>query len=264
MYKDLSTTSQKDIAIILAKISHHIHPKIVKLIQDENTEFKAKFAKIKHPNCNSEAFLYEGSDCVFPGFRRPINREKNPRWKNKVYEADGTILNDNTFPRHIWSFLTVNRPYSGGKNGTWTSSHLDKFELAHIFAHKTDERKSEEKMFLSGGNKIEPYGLFTSASNVVLIPKGFAKPTDHLDEIKKCFFKRHLDLYGNNLIGLSNFNESQLPEWYDEVESNWAEPILPDDWEKRIENLLKYRKDYLIKKYARKEMLVLDDADASG
>jgi hypothetical protein len=254
MYKDLSTAHQKDIAIILAKISHHIHPEIVKLIQDENTEFKAKFAKIKHPNCNSEAFLYEGSDCVFPGFRRPINREKNPRWKNKVYEADGTILNDNTFPRHIWSFLTANRPYSGGKNGTWASSDLDKFELAHIFAHKTDERKSEEKMFLSGGKKIEPYGLFTSASNVVLIPKGFAKPTDHLANVKACFYKRHFDLYKdipNTLNGLI-LDESEVPDWY-KKKVKWPDPILPDDWEKRIKKLLKYRQDYLIKKYAGKE-----------
>lgn len=250
MYKDLSTTYQKDIAIILAKISHHIHPEIVKFIQDENTKFKADFDSIKHPNCNSEAFLYEGSDCVFPGFRRPINREKNAGWKNNVYEIDGSILNDNTFPRHIWSFLTENRSYSGGLKGVWTRSRLDRFELAHVFSHKTDERSFERNIFLSVNDSVEPYGLFTSASNVVLIPKGFAKPTDHLNEIKVCFFKRHLDLYGNNLIGLSNINESLLPEWYDEVEANWAEPILPDDWQKRIGNLLNYRKKYLMKKYA--------------
>jgi hypothetical protein len=252
MYKDLSTAYQKDIAIILAKISHHIHPYIIEYIQDENKKFKSVFDNIKHPNCNSETFLYDGSDCVFPGFRRPVKSQIVKGWKNNVFEKDGTILNDNTFPRHIWSFLSMDRPYSGGKAGTWTNADigLNKFELAHIFAHKTDERKSEEKFF-SGCKKIEPYGLFTSASNVVLIPKGFAKPTDHMANVKACFYKRHFELYEDipdTLNGLI-LDESEVPDWYKEV--NWPDPILPDHWEQRIQNLLEYRQNYLVKKYDR-------------
>ena len=93
----------------------------------------------------------------------------------------------------------------------------------------------------------KPYSLFTSASNVVLIPKGLAKPTDKMDLIKICFYKRHIDLYGNNLIGLIDFEEKKVPEWYNEIE--WLEPILPKDWEKRIDNLLEYRKQHLLEKY---------------
>ena len=126
-------------------------------------------------------------------------------------------------------------------------SGLDAFELAHIFGHKIDEKTLEKQMFQIFDETKKPYSLFTSASNVVLIPKGLAKPTDKMDLIKICFYKRHIDLYGNNLIGIIDFEEKKVPEWYNEIE--WLEPILPKDWEKRIDNLLEYRKQHLLEKY---------------
>ncbi|MEQ3632401.1 hypothetical protein [Thalassolituus sp.] len=248
MYLDLSTQYQKDLACILGKITHHIHPYIVQAIEEDNSKFKEEFNQFRHPKCSVEAFLYERSDCVFPGFRRPINKQKGSRWKNNICGEDGTVLNDNTFPRHIWAYLVENRAYAGGQSGMWTRSGLDKFELAHVFAHKTDERNFERKVFREVSDDVEPYGLFTSASNVVLIPKGFAKPTDHMSSIKICFYKRHFDLYGNNLIGLRDFKESMLPEWYSDVQ--WMEPVLPKDWRAKVANLLRYRNKYLRNKYA--------------
>jgi len=246
-FPDLSNTVERELTIILGQICHHIHPEIVNYIAQNNLAFQKVFESICHKSCNIKSFFYANSDCVFPGFRRPINKEKEGKWKNNVFENDGTILNDNTFPRHIWAYLAENKAYSGGSTGMWSSSGLAKFELAHIFSHKQDERGLEKKVFQLFTEKIEPYGFFTSASNVVLIPKGFAKPTDHMESIKICFYKRHLDLYGNNLIGLSNFDESLLPSWYSEIK--WLEPILPEDWKDRIDNLLSYREKYLQKKY---------------
>ena len=234
-------------AIILGKITHHIHPEIVNHIVQENKKYKKYFQTICHPSCNTNSFFYQDSDCVFPGFRRPIHKEKQGSWKNKVYLPDGTILNDNTFPRHIWSYLSVNKAYSGGERGSWSSSGLYRFELAHVFGHKQDERELEKKIFLEFDDTWEPHGLFTSASNVVLIPKGYAKPTDHMESIKICFYKRHLELYGNNIIGLNNFDETKVPNWYSEIV--WVEPYLPIDWKVKINNLLKYREKYLKRKY---------------
>jgi hypothetical protein len=93
-----------------------------------------------------------------------------------------------------------------------------------------------------------PYGLFTSASNIVLNPKGFAKPTDHMKSIKVCFYKRHIDLYGNNIVGLGSLNENCIPSWYEEIQ--WLEPMLPKDWKIKIDKLLEYRENYLERKYA--------------
>jgi len=246
-YRDRSNSVEKELALILGKITHHIHPEIVNYIANKNVVFEKTFRSICHKKCDPSPFFYESSDCVFPGFRRPINKEKTGKWKNNVYQEDGTILNDNTFPRHIWAYLSMNKAYSGGAAGMWSPSGLDKFELAHVFGHKQDERVLEKEVFSSIDENIQPYGLFTSASNVVLIPKGFAKPTDHMKNIKVCFYKRHLELYDNNVTGLGELDESHIPTWYDEVQ--WLAPEIPSDWKNKIDNLLSYRENYLSKKY---------------
>jgi len=249
-FPDLSNSVDRRQATILGEITHHIHPDICNYIADKNLTYREEFQLACHKLCNLSSFFYEGSDCVFPGFRRPINKEKKrPKWKNNVFEKDGTILNDNTFPRHIWAFLSQDKAYSGGRAGMWQSSCLGQFELAHIFSHKQDERNLEKKVFRSFDNKQEPYGLFTSASNVVLIPKGFPKPTDHRDSIRICFYVRRIDLYGSNIVGLDDLDESLIPDWYPDIE--WLEPLLPSDWKEKIDHLLDYRTSYLAKKYDR-------------
>jgi len=234
--------------LILGRITHHIHPEIVDYIVCKNIAFKDKFSAFTHDDLDISPFFYDGSDCVFPGYRRPINKEKSGKWKNNIYEEDKTILNDNTFPRHIWAFMSVNKTYSGGANGMWSSSGLDRFELAHVFGHKEDERELEQEVFREYSENIKPYGLFTSASNVVLIPKGFAKPTDHMRSIKLCFYKRHIELYGENMPGLKSFDDKSLPEWYSKI--NWMEPELPKAWKEKIDSLISYRDKHLKQKYA--------------
>ena len=120
LYHDLSGSVEKELALILGKITHHIHPEIVNYIIQKNVSFKSQFKGCCHEKLTTSAFFYSGSDCMFPGFRRPINKEKSGRWKNNIYDADGTILNDNTFPRHIWAFLSMNKAYSGGASGMWS------------------------------------------------------------------------------------------------------------------------------------------------
>jgi len=235
---------EKEIALALGKVCHHIHPKIVQMVIEENKKDKLKFETIMGPN-NSDIFLFEGSDCIFPGVRRNINSEKNGTWKNNINQNDNTILNDNTFPRHIWAFLTMNKPYEGGM---WKASGLADFELAHIFGHKVGEKQLEKEVFNSYDNSKLPYSYFTSASNIVLIPNGLMKPTDKFKSIKIAFYKRHIDLYGDNIFyAESQFNENFVPTWFNEIK--WTEPILPDDWEMKINNLLKYRKKVLSGKY---------------
>lgn len=249
-YEDKSQEVEHELADILARVAHHIHPKIVKKIVAANKNYKERFASICHKSVDVDTFLYDGSDCVFPGARRCINDEKVGKWKNKVNAIDGTILNDNTYPRNLWAFLCAGRAYAGGKDGFWTSSGLNAFELAHVFAHKIDERTLEPKVFFDVNNNIKPFSLFTSASNTVLLPKGLTKPTDKNPVTKIVFYKRHLELYGEvaTLPGLSLFDESQVPDWYRSLK--WIDPVLPDDWEAKIDLLLQYREQYINNLYS--------------
>jgi len=49
------------------------------------------------------------------------------------------------------------------------------------------------------------------------------------------------------LYSEKDLKEEFVPKWYSEIE--WKEPALPKNWEKRIDNLLKYRKKYLNNKF---------------
>ena len=244
MYKDYTLKVEEDLSKLLGKVSHHLHPEIVNYLVQANSEFKNEFASYSPENLDVEDFLYPNSDCVFPGVRRPINKETvKTKWKNNVH-SDGTILNDNTYPRHLWSYLASDKGYS---SHSWKDSGLNNFELAHIFSHKIDETELERKCFFHFDKAKSPYALFTSASNVVLIPKGLAKPTDKLESIKLCFYKRHIELYGENFYHMSGFKESLVPDWYAEI--YWLDPVLPDNWRQKIDNLLKYRAEHLRVKY---------------
>lgn len=244
MFPDLTHNVEKELSIILGSVSHHLHPDIVSYITESNFSFKEVFQRYSHKKLNIHEFLFNGSDCVFPGVRRPLNRETNKaKWKNNIYN-DGTILNDNTYPRHIWSFLVNGKSYS---STNWKTTSLNNFELAHIFGHKKEETELEKKSFTRFDENKNPHFLFTSASNVVLIPKGLTKPTDKNESIKLCYYQRHIDLYGENFLHMSGFKQKLLPEWYNEI--NWIDPILPLDWKEKIDLLIKYREQHLRLKY---------------
>ena len=246
IFKNNTTEIEKELAIILGKVSHHIHPLIVDYITKENKRFKEEFENFCNKKLDTSSYFYKNSDCVFPGSRRAVNNEKDDfnQWKRKVYYFDGTILDDNEYPRHIWSFLSIQKPYNGPN---WKKSGLNDFELAHIFNHKTSEMTLEKKVFVNFNENFKPYSQFTSCSNVVLIPNGIVKPTDKMDEVKICFYKRHIELYGENFGCMSDFEETLLPDRYNEIE--WLEPILPNNWKESIDKLLKYRIQNLKRKY---------------
>lgn len=244
MFKDFTKDVVKELAMLLGAVSHHLHPEIVLYLREANQNFKSEFQEYLHSKINERDFFFDGSDCVFPGVRRPINKETNSiNWKNKIY-LDGTILNDNTYPRHIWSFIVSGKAYS---SSSWKSTGLNAFELAHIFGHKTDETELEQKSFLQFEKDKNPFALFTSASNVILIPKGLTKPTDKLEIIKLCYYKRHIELYGDKFYHMSGFKDELLPDWYKDI--SWIDPILPNNWKQNINKLLEYRSQHLRQKY---------------
>lgn len=235
---------QHVIASVLAKLSYHVHPMIVSKIQTINadTEEKSKLARIFPDGFNLENWMYPGSACVFPGVRRFVGR-LNPKDLLKYVPDKGCIIDDNRFPRHLWTYIAEGESYNGSR---WKNSGLADFELAHIFSHKPNERALEQRVFQDFDVTSSPYGLFSCASNVALIPKGLAKPTDSLPGVRIAFFIRHIELYGiSTLPGCNSLRKEAVPNWYQDLE--WNEPVLPANWESRIEKLMKYRFSRLTK-----------------
>ena len=224
----------REIAIILAQLAHFVHPKVVAKIQERNEKEYPCFEQLLSDKIEVRDYLFRGSACVFPGVRRRVSR----RGKRQAYNSDDkAIIDDNRFPRHLWTHLVSGRPYSGPM---WKQTGLDDFELAHVFAHKESETELEQKFFDEYDTSVRPYGNFTCAANVVLLPKGTVRPTDNSDTIKAVFFKRYIDLYGETpLNGRSEFNHAKIPDWYKEL--HWNKPALPNSWETVVDSLLKYR-----------------------
>lgn len=227
---------QKAITVPLARVCHHVHPAIVKRVKEANFEYRSQLIEILPQEVDVQDYLYEGSCCVFPAARRFIGR-LNKNELLKYIPAKAAIIDDNRLPRHFWCYLTSGKSYSGP---TWKNAGLSKFELAHIFSHKEDIRQLEKKAFEHFNPSQKPFGLFTCAANVVLLPKGTAKPTDSLEAVLLAFFKRHVELYGEDTLpGLRGLLDTEVPDWYGDLQ--WSDPILPPNWERNVDSLLKYR-----------------------
>jgi hypothetical protein len=225
---------ERDICAILSELAYHIHPKIIQRIQEKNRAEYSYFKELFSDKIEVENYLFDGSACMFPGVRRYVSGKGNKKAYNPSYKA---IIDDNTFPRHIWCFLKNGKTYNGPN---WKDSGLSDFELAHLFTHKESEIKFEKQFFTEVHEELLPYGDFSCACNVVLLPKGTVRPTDNSAAIKASFYKRYIDLYGESpLGGRSGFIEDLVPEWYDKL--CWNDPPLPNNWELNIERALKYR-----------------------
>ena len=225
---------EKDICAILAHLAFQIHPKIVYQIQERNRQEYRFFDDLFTGKIDVQNYLFDGSACVFPGVRRYVSGQGKRKSYNAEYKA---VIDDNTFPRHLWCFLENGKTYNGPN---WRDSGLGAFELAHVFTHKESEIEFEKQFFSYMQDDLNPHGDFSCACNVVMLPKGTVRPTDNSKAIKAAFYMRYIELYGESpLNGRAGFKESLVPDWYSELE--WNEPPLPGNWQQNTEDLLQYR-----------------------
>lgn len=225
---------EQQIAAILARLAHHVHPAIVEQIQKRNIDEFDYFSDLFQDRIPVDSYLYDGSACVFPGVKRYVSGKGKKKSYNPEYAA---IIDDNTFPRHLWCYIAGGKSYSGP---AWKNLGLSEFELAHIFSHKESELATEKSFFASFDRSLLPYGDFSCACNTILLPKGTVRPTDNSHAIKSIFYRRYIDLYGESpLRGRSGFLHKKVPEWYDTLQ--WNEPVLPENWKGNIDQLLLYR-----------------------
>ena len=110
---------EKELCNILSQLCHHIHPRIIKQIQKANNNEYDNFKKLFNNIIDVDNYLFHGSACVFPGVRRYVSGKGKKKQYNHDYKA---IIDDNTFPRHLWCFLVNNKTYNGPN---WKESGLN-------------------------------------------------------------------------------------------------------------------------------------------
>ena len=99
-------------------------------------------------------------------------------------------LDDNDYPKQIWSFLFRGKKFSKfGPEG---------YSLAHLADHKEYNNRFAqdfEVAELESRNRFL-YGLYTCPTNTVYIPSSLIKPTDFAGTIRGLLMRRAEDLYG--------------------------------------------------------------------
>ena len=172
------------LAQITTKYIRFLNPKIVKAITEENKKHHDDWRKLlKQKKVNPELYLWDKSPCCFPGVRRYTNSEKKNFRKRKGKNA--LRLDDNDFPKHIWSFILNGEEFKikRGKNV---------YVLAHLFDTKKYKNRMEIELDFPKGEKFsEPYfGLFTCPTNTIYIPDELSAPTDYNPSFRRLLFQK--------------------------------------------------------------------------
>ena len=223
------------LAQISTRYIRFLSPEIVGAIVEDNEKNKDFFFEyFRKYSINPSLYLWEKSSCCFPGIRRKVGDSESKKDKGKSIK-DAIKLDDNDFPKHLWSFVFRNAQFS--KQGPIG------YNLAHLIDHKDDKNRYEEEFDFEEGRKSQKafYGLYTCASNAVYVPSNFMKPTDFNGAIRNLLFKKAQSLYGSVCdIAPPNMKIKDISDSKWNIDKfKWADPVGTME---NVEKFLKYRK----------------------
>jgi len=232
------------LAKIMTRYIRFLNPDIIKAIVENNEDHYEEWRKLLllH-NINPDLYLWELSPCCFPGIRRYAGKKEiayfGKQTKMNTSEIPNALkLDDNDFPKQIWSFIFRGKRFS--KSGP------DAYSLAHLFDHKKSKNRMKDELeFINGNDYLEPYfGLYTCPTNTVYIPNSLLKPTDFNSTLRKLLFKKAEALYKDYcnilppFIKIPNFDNEK---WYIK-NFQWNECVGTID---NINLFLEYRNSYM-------------------
>jgi hypothetical protein len=182
-----------ELAQISMRYVRFLNSKIVELIVEDNQKYDKEWRdKLLGNNINPDLYLWNGSCCCFPGVRRYAGSKEIAEF-HKHKEAgtifDAISLDDNDFPKQIWSFI-------------FRGTHFNKFgplnySLAHLIDHKKKNNRMVKELETDKKDLSPLYGLYTCPSNTVFIPDSLLKPTDFNAKLRTLLFQKAEDLYKN-------------------------------------------------------------------
>ncbi len=223
----------------ITKYIRFLHPDIVKKIVDNNNENLNKWKKgLKSKGVDADIYLWEDCAVCFPGVRRYKGSERSTSFRQKDIDTsslNAIYIDDNDYPKHLWSYLFTNKPFR--KQGPIG------YTLAHLIDHNdfTINRRNHE---LEIESTLPFYGLFTSITNTVYLPNNLYKPTDFNKKVRLMIMNRAAYLYKDICALLPNgFTIPEIDvndpwhidnfEWADLYEGNLV----------NVDNFVKYRNE---------------------
>ncbi len=230
------------LAKLASKFFRFIHPNIVKAVVDDTEQYRSEWREgLRSHDISPETYLWEGSPCVFPGIRRHAGSKEIAIFKGKAERGEEPLsqalqLDDNDFPKQVWSFVFQGRKFSkSGPSG---------YALAHLADHKEYKNRFEEDFDVVGPDPSpqQLFGLYTSVANTAYVPTNLMKPTDFAGDFRNLLMRKADSLYGdfcNLLPPWLRIRDSSDSDWA--IESfEWAEPVGTLD---NIEVFLSFRND---------------------
>ncbi len=172
-----------------------LHPDIVRAIVEDNEHHRPSWETRLRERCIDPAiYLWERSACAFPGVRRYAGSTEIARHRGRMdgteRPEDALRLDDNNYPKHVWSFVFRAKVFQNqGPAG---------YSLAHLADHKLYKNRGREE-FDVHGETIAPavlFGLYTSAANTVYTPNCLIRPTDYAFPLRNLIQRQADHLYG--------------------------------------------------------------------
>ena len=122
-----------DLARAMAPFVRFLDPGIVDAVVEDNRRFGGEWStSLEALGIDPAIYLWEGSPCAFPGVRRYAGSTEIAVFRKRVESSEAPpqclSLDDNDYPKHLWSFVFTGRPFR--KRGP------DGYQLAHLFDHK--------------------------------------------------------------------------------------------------------------------------------
>jgi hypothetical protein len=240
--------SEDDIMYIAKKLTPYLrflNPKIIEKIVLSNIELEEFFNEyLEKYSIEKKYYIWDCCANTFPGIRRANGKTDNKYKKKQLpenlrREKNAIYIDDNSYPKHIWSFLFTGKQFSNiGPEG---------YELAHIFEHKAVDRVTEEFICkYQHYNLNKPLsGMFTNIAGLMYAPRTFVKITDHSLQARRLIQRKVILLYkdvANVIPPEINLKEYQY-EWDTSI-FKWLEPVGKLD---NIDAFISFRKERINK-----------------
>ncbi len=202
------------LAKIITKYVKFLNPEIIARIVDENAKLASTFySRLKSKGIDPELYIWDKNSCCFPGVRRYAGSSEIAAHRKRMEISsveDAIALDDNDYPKQIWSFIFRDKQFSKyGPSG---------YSLAHLIDHKKEKNRMKDEFIFLDNHVFEKtfYGLYTCASNSVYVPNNLMKPTDFNESIRNLLIRKAESLYGNYCNLVPSYIKVKEP-----VDSKW-------------------------------------------
>ncbi len=202
-----------------------LHPNIVQQVVEDNERNRQQWRKkLISKNIDPDYYLWSKSSCAFPGIRRYMGSKEIAYYRNQLGQIELEIpnalrLDDNSYPKHIWSFIYRGKAFQNfGPEG---------YSLAHLADHKDYKNRRDEEFETLDITPEKLYGLYSCVSNTVYMPTALLKLTDFNTQARFLLMHKAQSLYGefcNLLPPVFQLKPQSLHDWH--VDNfDWCEPV---------------------------------------